>query len=42
MPPPEIHVFTTRQIALGPDEIRGQVGSFAFIYTVYPDPDGNR
>jgi hypothetical protein len=42
MPPPEIHVFTTRQIALGPDEIRGQVGSFAFIYTKYTDPEGNR
>jgi hypothetical protein len=42
MPPPEIHVFTNRQIALGPDEIRGQVGSLAFIYSVYPDPEGNR
>jgi hypothetical protein len=42
MPPPEVHVFTPRQIALGPDEIRGQVGSLAFIYTRYPDPEGNR
>jgi hypothetical protein len=42
MPPPEIHVFTSRQITRGPDEIRGSVGSFAFIYTKYPDPDGNR
>jgi hypothetical protein len=42
MPPPEAHVFTPRQIALGPDEIRGQVGSLAFIYTRYPEPDGNR
>jgi hypothetical protein len=42
MPPPEIHVFTTSQIALGPDEIRGQVGSWAFIYTKFTDPDGNR
>ena len=42
MPPPEIHVFTTRQIALGPDEIRGQVGSLAFIFTKYPNPEGNR
>jgi hypothetical protein len=41
-PPPEIRVFTLRQIARGPDEIRGSVGSFAFIYTNYPDPDGNR
>jgi hypothetical protein len=42
MLPPEIHVFSLQQIALGPDEIRGQVGSFAFIYTKYSDPDGNR
>jgi hypothetical protein len=42
MPPPEVHVFEPRMIALGPDEIRGQVGSLAFIYTKYPDPDGNR
>jgi hypothetical protein len=42
MPPPEVHVFTPRQIALGPDEIRGQVGSLAFIYTKYPDPEGSR
>jgi hypothetical protein len=42
MPPPEVHVFTARQITLGPDEIRGQVGSHAFIYTRYPDPEGNR
>jgi hypothetical protein len=41
MPPPEIQVFTSRQIAQGPDEIRGQVGSLAFIYTKYADPDGN-
>ena len=42
MPPPEIHVFEPRQIIRGPDEIRGQVGSSAFIYTKYPDPEGNR
>jgi hypothetical protein len=42
MPPPEIQVFQPRQIALGPDEIRGQVGSLAFIYTRYPDHEGNR
>jgi hypothetical protein len=42
MPPPEIDVFTLRQIALGPDEIRGQPGSWAFIFTTYPDPEGNR
>jgi hypothetical protein len=42
MPPPEIHVFQPRQIALGPDEIRGQVGSLAFIYTKYADPEGNQ
>jgi hypothetical protein len=42
MPPTEVQVFSPRQIALGPDEIRGSVGSFAFIYTKYPDPEGNR
>jgi hypothetical protein len=42
MPPPEIDVFTLRQIALGPDEIRGQVGSWAFVYTKNTDPEGNR
>jgi hypothetical protein len=42
MPPTEIHVFQPRQIALGPDEIRGQVGSIAFIFTTYTDPVGNR
>jgi hypothetical protein len=42
MPPPEIHVFSLQQIALGPDEIRGQVGSLAFIYTKHTDPEGNR
>jgi hypothetical protein len=42
MPPSEIQVFTSRQIAQGPDEIRGQVSSLAFIYTKYPDPEGNR
>src|SRR3954447_15422326 len=42
MPPPEVQIFTPRQFARGPDEIRGQVGSLAFIYTRYPDPDGNR
>jgi hypothetical protein len=41
MPPPEVHVFTSRQITRGPDEIRGSVGSYAFIYTKYPDPEGN-
>ena len=34
----EIHVFEPRLIARGPDEIRGQVGSHAFIYTKYCDP----
>lgn len=42
MPPIEVHVFEPNQISRGPDEIRGQVGSLAFIYTRYPDPDGNR
>ena len=42
MPPPEVQVFTPRQIARGPDEIRGQPGSLVFIYTCYPDPEGNR
>jgi hypothetical protein len=28
-PSPEIHVFERRLFARGPDEIRGQVGSFA-------------
>ena len=42
MSPPEVHAFLLRQIARGPDEIRGQVGSLAFIYTRYPDPGGNR
>src|SRR4051812_43118041 len=42
MPPPEIAAFEPGMIARGPDEIRGQVGSLAFIYTRYPDPDGNR
>ena len=41
MPPPEIHVFEPRLIARGPDEIRGQTGSYAFIYTNFSDPDGN-
>src|SRR4051794_21319610 len=41
MPPPEVHVFEPRLIARGPDAIRGQVGSFAFISTKYPDPHGN-
>jgi len=41
MPPPEVPVFETCSIARGPDEIRGQVGSCAFIYTKYPDPAGN-
>jgi hypothetical protein len=40
--PPEVHVFSLQQIALGPDEIRGQVGSVAFIYTKYTGPEGNR
>jgi hypothetical protein len=40
MPPREVHVFDHRQIIRGPDEIRGQVGSLAFIYTKYPDPPG--
>jgi hypothetical protein len=41
MPPPEVHVFQPRQIARGPDEIRGSVGSYAFIYTKFPDPESN-
>ncbi len=42
MPPPVFHVFERGDIARGPDEIRGQVGSIAFIYTRYADPEGNR
>lgn len=42
MPPSEIHVFKPYSIARGPDEIRGQTGSFAFIYSKHPDPEGNR
>jgi hypothetical protein len=42
MPPSQVHVFEPRQIIRGPDEIRGQVGSVAFIYTKYPDTEGNR
>ena len=42
MPPPEVHVFEAHQIARGPDEIRGQPGSHVFIYSKYPDPEGNR
>jgi hypothetical protein len=42
VPPPQIHVFDPSQIARGPDEIRGQVGSCAFIYTKYRDAEGNR
>jgi hypothetical protein len=37
----EIQVFEAHQIARGPDEIRGQPGSLAFIYTRYADPEGN-
>jgi len=42
VPPAEIQVFERGDIARGPDEIRGQVGSLAFIYTKYADPEGNR
>src|SRR4051812_27514361 len=42
MPPAEIRVFEPHLIGRGPDEIRGQVGSHTFIYTRYPDPEGNR
>jgi hypothetical protein len=42
MTPPELHIFEPRLIARGPDEIRGQVGSFAFIFTKYADTAGNR
>ncbi len=42
MPPQEVHVFDPSLLRRGPDEIRGQVGSLAFIYSRYPDPDGNR
>src|SRR4051812_32251695 len=42
MPPPEVQVFNPRQIIRGPDEIRGSVGSVAFIYTKYPGTEGNR
>jgi hypothetical protein len=41
MPLTEIQVFEAHQIARGPDEIRGQPGSLAFIYTRYADPEGN-
>jgi hypothetical protein len=40
--PPEVYVFDTQLIRRGPDEIRGQVGSLAFIFTKYSDPQGNR
>src|ERR1700722_6239422 len=42
MPPPEVQVFDPRLIAHGPDAIRGQVDSFAFIFTKYADSQGNR
>ena len=42
MPPPEVQIFEAHQIARGPDEIRGRPGSFAFIYSRYPDTEGNR
>jgi hypothetical protein len=42
MPPPKVHVYDPSQIARGPDAIRGQVGSIAFIFTKYPDPQGSR
>ncbi|QDV35583.1 hypothetical protein [Tautonia plasticadhaerens] len=42
MPPEEVQVFEPRLINRGPDEIRGQVGSLAFIYSKYADPDGKR
>ena len=42
MPPPEVYVLAPRQIARGPDEIRGQPGSLVFIYSRYTDPEGNR
>ncbi|QDV37547.1 hypothetical protein [Tautonia plasticadhaerens] len=42
MPPQQVQVFESRMIVRGPDEIKGQVGSLAFIYTKYPDPGGNR
>ena len=42
MPPQEVQVFDPSFIRQGPDEIRGQVGSLVFIYSRYPDPDGNR
>lgn len=40
--PQEVQVFDTSLIRRGPDEIRGQVGSLAFIFTKHSDPDGNR
>jgi hypothetical protein len=42
VPPPEVHFFDPQLIQRGPDEIRGQVGSLAFIYTKYLDPEGNQ
>jgi hypothetical protein len=42
VPLPEVHVLDPGLIRRGPDEIRGQVGSLAFIYTKYLDPEGNR
>lgn len=40
--PQQVTIFTLREITRGPDEIRGEPGSLAFIYTKYQDPDGNR
>ena len=42
MPPPDVHVLDPQHIRRGPDEIRGSIGSHAFIFTKYPDPKGNR
>jgi hypothetical protein len=42
VPLPEVCVFNPDLLRRGPDEIRGQVGSLAFIFTKYPDPEGNR
>jgi hypothetical protein len=41
MPLTAVHIFEAHQIARGPDEIRGQPGSLAFIYTRYADLEGD-
>jgi hypothetical protein len=42
VPPPQVHIFDPNLIRRGPDEIRGSIGSHAFIFTKYLGPQGNR